>query len=153
MQRIKCSSTKINLCDIPTTKGQWEQLTPDAKKKEGKKNPEMRATPKRAKIPRKRLRPRANVESKSPRKHLKQVRQRVDFISAWQQMWHLCGSYFTSCTSLKHGNKHGPPCYSPNALVITARSCQRDAGIHRSRNEIKLTKVSLSKTKTYLLVG
>lgn len=64
-------SKKINLCDIPTTKGQWEQLTPDAKKKEGKKNPKMRATPKRAKIPRKRLRPRANVESKSPRKHLK----------------------------------------------------------------------------------
>ena len=32
-------SKKINLCNIPTTKGRWEQLTPDAKKKEGKKKP------------------------------------------------------------------------------------------------------------------
>ena len=75
------------------------------------------------------LRPRANVESKSRRIHLKLVRQRVDFIPAWQQTSNLCRSYFTSCTSLKHRNKYVPPCDSPDALLITARSCQQDAGI------------------------
>ena len=57
------------------------------------------------------------------------MQQRVDLIPAWQQTSNRCRSYFTSCTSLQQTNKHVPPFYSPHALLITSRSCQRDAGI------------------------
>ena len=60
----------------------------------------------------------------------------MDFIPAWQQTSNLSRSYFTSCTSLKHRNKHVPQCDSPDALLITARSCQRDAGIHSAREAL-----------------
>ena len=37
-------------------------------------------------------------------------------------MWHLCRSYFTSCASLTHGNKHVPP---DNGAAVLSRSCHR----------------------------
>lgn len=38
----------------------------------------------------------------------------------------------SSCTSFKHGNKHAAPGYLLEALLVTARTCQRDAEIQCS---------------------